>query len=50
MVLKRGKTLKQKLSTLRGKKLENQGVFTEWVVKVKGEKGYIGQTGRILKC
>ena len=50
LIFKREKTLKQKLSTPRRKRLENQGVV--YSVRYKRKKfkmEYIGETGRQLK-
>ena len=50
VIFTRGQTLKQKLSTPRGKKLEKQGVVYSVRCKSKRFKmEYIGETGRQLK-
>ena len=51
VVFTRGKTLKQKLTTSKGQKLDKQGVVYSLNCKNKRCKmEYIGQTGRQLKC
>ena len=52
MIFTRGQSLKQKLATSKGQKLDKQGVVSS--VKCKNKRckmKYIGQTGRQLpKC